>query len=224
MIATGNAKEDVIPIRKSHLLGIPNFKDAIDAGTLAAESCTLILAEGISAKTLAMAGIEIFGRDKFGVFVLKGKPLNVRNATISKVMGNEEFRSIMKIIDLQPDKKYTDKKSLRYGSVMIMTDQDHDGSHIKGLIINFFHYFWPELLHMKGFLRQFITPVIKATKGTQMNAFFTVQEFKRWFEQMNPQLKGWKIKYYKGLGTSTDKEAKDYFHAIEKHRIDFEIC
>ena len=46
---------------------------------------------------------------------------------------------------------------------MIMTDQDHDGSHIKGLIMNYFHTFYPSLLRVPGFLIEFITPVIKAS-------------------------------------------------------------
>ena len=52
-------------------------------------------------------------------------------------------------------------KQLRYGHLMIMTDQDHDGSHIKGLIMNFFHHFYPSLLKLPGFLLEFITPIVK---------------------------------------------------------------
>lgn len=56
---------------------------------------------------------------------------------------------------------YEDAKSLRYGHLMIMTDQDHDGSHIKGLIMNFLHTFYPSLLKLPGFLLEFITPIVK---------------------------------------------------------------
>ncbi len=56
---------------------------------------------------------------------------------------------------------YEDTKALRYGHLMIMTDQDHDGSHIKGLIMNFLHHFYPSLLRIPGFLVEFITPIIK---------------------------------------------------------------
>lgn len=70
----------------------------------------------------------------------------------------------MKIIGLQVGKEYEDLKSLRYGSVMIMSDQDTDGSHIKGLVVNFIHYFWPSLFKMRGFLKQFITPLLKVSK------------------------------------------------------------
>ena len=69
---------------------------------------------------------------------------------------------------LQIGKKYDDTKSLRYGSIMIMTDQDHDGSHIKGLLINFIHHFWPSLLHINGLLKEFVTPILKVSKGNQV--------------------------------------------------------
>jgi len=100
-----------------------------------------------------------------------------------------------------------------------MTDQDHDGSHIKGLIINFIHHFWPDLLKMNGFIEEFVTPIIKATKGNEVNTFFTIPEFELWSRGRN--LKGYQIKYYKGLGTSTAKEAKDYFAKLDQHQIQF---
>lgn len=111
------------------------------------------------------------GRDNYGVFPLKGKLLNVRDATTDQVKKNNEIQNIVKIMvcclggggllrsssdmesatnllqqGLQFGKVYEDTKSLRYGRLMIMTDQDQDGSHIKGLIINFIHHFWPSLL------------------------------------------------------------------------------
>lgn len=207
----------------ARLLGIPKLEDANLAGTKNSEKCTLILTEGDSAKSLAMAGIEIVGRDEFGVFPLKGKLLNAREASANNISKNDEIQNLMKIIGLQKGKIYEDVKALRYGSIMIMTDQDHDGSHIKGLIINFIHFFWPSLIKMKGFLREFITPIIKATKGSDIRSFFTIPEYKDWvLNQLGGSTKGWKIKYYKGLGTSSDKEAQEYFSAIDRHKIDFE--
>lgn len=113
-------------------------------------------------------------------------------------------------------------KDLRYGSIMIMTDQDHDGSHIKGLLINFIHKFWPSLMKLEGFLVEFVTPIIKVFKNSKaIMSFFTIPEYEAW---MNDQTntKALKAKYYKGLGTSTSVEAKQYFSALAAHKIDFE--
>src|SRR5690606_9528585 len=73
------------------VVGIPKLDDANDAGGKHSRSCTLILTEGDSAKTLAVAGLAILGRDKFGVYPLKGKFLNVRDATHKQVVNNKEI-------------------------------------------------------------------------------------------------------------------------------------
>ncbi len=137
--------------RKTGRLAVNKLDDANNAGGKNSHLCTLILTEGDSAKSLAMAGIEVVGRDNFGVFTLNGKLLNVRDAKNNQILNNDEIQNIIKILGLQVGKQYEEIKNLRYGSIMIMTDQDHDGSHIKGLIINFIHHFWPSLIKMNGF-------------------------------------------------------------------------
>ena len=82
----------------------------------------MILTEGDSAKSLAMAGIEIVGRDYYGVFPLKGKLINVRDASSSVLLKNQEIQNLMKITGLKIGEKYSDLKSLRYGKILIMTD------------------------------------------------------------------------------------------------------
>ena len=206
--------------KKTKLTGIPKLDDANWAGGRRSADCTLILTEGDSAKTLAVAGLSVIGRDKYGVFPLKGKLLNVRDASNASVIGNAEVQNIMKIMGLNIGTEYADASRLRYGHVMIMTDQDHDGSHIKGLIINFFHHFWPSLLRVPNFLQVFITPIVKCKRRNECHTFYTTPEFYAW-QQNNPT--GWKIKYYKGLGTSSAKEAKEYFSNLPKHRIPFEV-
>uniref|UniRef100_A0A2M4ABL1 DNA topoisomerase 2 n=2 Tax=Anopheles triannulatus TaxID=58253 RepID=A0A2M4ABL1_9DIPT len=209
--------------KKSKIKGIPKLEDANDAGSRNSLNCTLILTEGDSAKTLAVSGLGVVGRDTYGVFPLRGKLLNVREATHKQILENAEINNLIKILGLQYKKKYLttdDLKTLRYGKVMIMTDQDQDGSHIKGLLINFIHTNWPELLRLP-FLEEFITPIVKATKknGTELS-FFSLPEFEEWKAE-TPNAHTFNIKYYKGLGTSTSKEAKEYFQNMERHRILF---
>lgn len=206
--------------KRQRLLGIPKLDDANDAGGRNSKECTLILTEGDSAKSLAISGLSVVGRDRYGVFPLRGKLLNVRDASASQITGNAEINNIKQILGLQHGKVYEDVKSLRYGHLMIMTDQDHDGSHIKGLIMNFLHHFYPSLLKIPGFLIEFITPIIKATKGKESISFFTMPEYENWRDSTNT--KGWKIKYYKGLGTSTAVEAKEYFASISTHKKVFD--
>ncbi|XP_028820323.1 DNA topoisomerase 2-beta isoform X3 [Denticeps clupeoides] len=209
-------------VKHSKIKGIPKLDDANDAGGKHSSDCTLILTEGDSAKSLAVSGLGVIGRDRYGVFPLRGKILNVREATHKQIMENAEINNIIKIVGLQYKKSYDDPeslKSLRYGKIMIMTDQDQDGSHIKGLLINFFHHNWPSLLK-HTFLEEFITPIVKASKNKQELSFYSIPEFDEWKKQTE-NYKTWHIKYYKGLGTSTSKEAKAYFADMEKHQIMF---
>jgi DNA topoisomerase-2 len=100
-----------------------------------------------------------------------------------------------------------------------LVQQDQDGSHIKGLLINLFHHFWPSLLQVPGFLRVFVTPIVKATRArTEPILFYTIPEYLEWKEE-NSNGKGWTIKYYKGLGTSSAAEAKQYFSDLDTHQV-----
>ena len=197
---------------------VPKLDDANLAGTKDSVSCTLILTEGDSAKTMAISGLSVIGRDKYGVFPLRGKILNVKDATLQKISDNNEITAIKKILGLEQNKKYTDLSQLRYGSIMIMTDQDHDGSHIKGLIFNIFQSMWHELYEISGFLTSMLTPIIKATnnRGTEVIEFYNMSDYERWAETDIAKNGSWKIKYYKGLGTSTDQESKEYFKNMKK--------
>lgn len=201
---------------------VPKLEDAHMAGGTRAKECTLILTEGDSAKALAVAGLEVVGRDKYGVMPLRGKMLNVRDVSPRQLAANEEILNLCTAMGLDFNNTYEDDASmhgLRYGKVMIMTDQDHDGSHIKGLLINFFEHFWPNLLKHEGFLQQFITPLVKAFKGSDTQSFYSMQEFEQWRESLlGSDARGWRVKYYKGLGTSSAQEAKEYFSNLEGHK------
>ena len=192
--------------------GIKKLDDANFAGTKFSDKCVLILTEGDSAKATAISGLSVVGRDYYGVFPLKGKLLNVRDITEKKMAENEEINNIKKIIGLENDKEYEDFSSLRYGKIMIMTDQDYDGFHIKGLLINLFHSKWYSL-YKKGFITCMVTPIVKATKASNELQFYNLTDYDSWKEENNES--GWKIKYYKGLGTSNRKEAQEYFKNLK---------
>jgi DNA topoisomerase II len=198
--------------------------DANKAGTKDGWQCTLILTEGDSASGLALAGRAVLDPDRIGVFPLRGKLLNVRDASIAQISNNQEIQNIKKFMGLQHKKEYTDTKSLRYGHLMIMTDQDHDGSHIKGLLINFFEAQFPSLLKLTDFLSVFITPIVKVWKGeiknpTKSKLFYTMPEYEAWREL--PGNGTWDHKYYKGLGTSDTADAELYFKDLDRHLKEF---
>jgi len=200
--------------KKRVLRGMPKLVDALWAGTAKSTECTLILTEGDSAATSAITGLSVVGREKWGVFPLKGKMLNVRDVSADKFAKNEELTAIKKILGLEQSKVYKDLKSLRYGRVMVMADQDLDGSHIKGLLMNLFHAEWPALMQA-GFICSLATPLLKATRRSEVRSFYSAAEFDAWKEEIGSTA-GWHLKYYKGLGTSTDEEAKEWFEKLHE--------
>jgi len=245
-------------------LEVPKLDDARFAGSSVSNKalqCKLILTEGDSAKALAVAGLEVVGREHYGVMPLRGKILNVRDASPDKLMNNEDIISLCKVIGLDFRKTYKDgiaNQGLRYGSIVLMTDQDPDGSHIKGLIINLFHHFWPNLLKIDGFLQHFITPLVKVklrgskkrtigstssggvASSVQTKVFYSIPEYLNWcnangvkqttdtdsgadsgagagVKAMSTGKSIVSVKYYKGLGTNTAEEGKEYFRDLPMH-------
>jgi DNA topoisomerase-2 len=203
--------------------GIPKLIDANWAGTEKSAQCSIIFCEGDSAKAGIVSGLSSEDRNVIGVYPMKGKILNVRGEQTKKIAENKEIAEIKKILGLESGRVYKNAedvaKSLRYGKVMIMCDQDHDGSHIKGLVINLFQSEWGSLVQIPGFIGFMNTPILKARKGTQELVFYNEGEYETW-KNANAQGKGWNVKYYKGLGTSTGKEFREYFE--KKKTVGFE--
>ncbi|PFH62563.1 hypothetical protein XA68_12983 [Ophiocordyceps unilateralis] len=198
------------------------------AGTKRGHECTLILTEGDSAKGLAVSGRAILDPDRIGVFPLRGKLLNVRDATVDQITKNQEIQNIKQFLGLKHKQVYTDTKSLRYGHLMIMADQDHDGSHIKGLLINFLQVQFPSLLQIPEFFREFITPIVKVWQGSnpkkplKLESFFTQPQYQEWKEAHKEELGRWQSKYLKGLGTSSNEDAQVYFTNLDRHLKEFQ--
>jgi DNA topoisomerase-2 len=205
-------------VKSKSVRGIPKLTDANWAGTEKSKDCIIIFCEGDSAKAGIISGLSSDDRNSIGVYPMKGKILNVRGENIKKISENKEITEIKKILGLESGKSYLNiedvYKNLRYGKILFMTDQDLDGSHIKGLGLNLFQSEWPTLFNIPGFIGFMNTPILKAKKGATELNFYNEGEYNEWKEEND--VKGWKIKYYKGLGTSTGKEFREYF---EKKKI-----
>lgn len=208
--------------KKKNKIQVDKLDDAIWAGTAKSHLCTLILTEGDSAKTFAVSGVSSIkdGHHFFGIYPLRGKVLNVRTATQAQLLNNQEIVNLKTILGLKQAETYETNRDLRYGRVLLLTDADVDGSHIKGLLINFFHTWWPSLLKNNQFLCYFATPVVKATKGAQERLFYSSAEYDQWVKT-KPATDHWKIKYYKGLGTSTPQEARAYFQNLSNLTVQY---
>lgn len=205
--------------KKKNTVLMDNLDDATWAGTKKSDQCRLILTEGLSASTYAISGLKKLGRERYGVFPLKGKMLNVREASTDKINKNKEITQLKTILGLKSNYTYEDLSELRYGGIIILTDADSDGSHIKGLIINMIHAFWPELLEM-GFITSIMTPIIRAMKGSNEINFYSSNEYEEWKDNTTNN-KTYTIKYYKGLGTSEKKDAIAVFSTLDKHLINY---
>lgn len=208
--------------KSKFIRGIPKLDDANLAGTDKSSECMLILCEGDSAKTGVISGLSSEDRNTIGVYPLKGKVMNVRGESVAKITDNKEITEIKKILGLESGKVYNSieevHKCLRYGKIVFMTDQDLDGSHIKGLCINLFQNEWGSLTQIPGFIGFMNTPILKAKKGSEELKFYNEGEYEAW--KSDNETKGWNIKYYKGLGTSTKTEFREYFK--EKKFVGFE--
>ena len=193
---------------------IPKLVDANFAGTAKSKDCILILCEGDSAKSGIISGLSREDRNTIGVYPMKGKMFNIRGESVSKISENKEIYEIKQILGLEHGKNYTivDVQSkLRYGKLLFMTDQDLDGSHIKGLGINMIDSEWKSLIDVPEFIGYMNTPILKATKGKEVKEFYNNGEYDSWKSEEAVDSSKWNIKYYKGLGTSSSKEFKEYF-------------
>ena len=204
--------------------GINNFIDANFSGTVKSKECILILCEGLSAMSGIVSGLSSDDRNVIGIYPLKGKLLNVRGEQLKKIAENKEINDIKKILGLESGKEYKTlddvHRCLRYGKIMYMTDQDLDGSHIKGLCINMFHSEWASLVKIPGFISFMNTPILRAKKGSELKLFYNDGEYNEWKRSFGEAgTTGWTIKYFKGLGTSTSSEFKEYF--ANKKMVDF---
>jgi DNA topoisomerase-2 len=170
------------------------------------KDCILVATEGDSAKTFITSGINkasIFdkrGREFIGIFKLKGKPINARKATVSKLEHNKEISTLIRALRLNTDLDYTDDnnyKTLYYKKFVICADADNDGYHIVALVYNFFHSKYPSLIKRGDFFYFMRTPVLTILKP--WTEFYFLNEARNHINENEIHKNN--IKYFKGLGS-----------------------
>lgn len=210
---------------KKKFVNVEYLEDANLAGKVP-EKCTLIICEGLSARTYAVTGIEtgidgVKGRDYFGVYPLGGKILNVRNVSKDRISKNRQVSGLIQALGLQIGVDYqTNHSTLRYHKVLIIADADMDGIHIEGLCQNFFHKLFPSLLRIQ-FFYSMRTPIVRVyLRGGEVRPFYRMKGLK---EFLNEALHVVKVKYFKGLGSSEDTDIINSFgKRIVEYREDEE--
>ena len=214
--------KEMIVLKKSEknkkFVKIDGFDPANNAGGKHSSECTLIICEGLSAKTYAVAGIDhgVYGksgRDWYGIMPLTGKILNVRNAPPTSIAANKVVTNLLQALGARHGVDYTNEvnyKTLNYGKVMVMTDADCDGIHIEGLIINFLHSLFPTLLQRnESFVVSMKTPIARVFNGKKTDKlFYDERRFNEWLSQQPGKVN---VKYYKGLGTTKTEDVPDTF-------------
>lgn len=215
--------------KKRRHISVPGYTTCNWAGGPKSSQCTLCLTEGNSAETYGVKGRARVegGIDKLGLYRLRGKLLNVMNAKLADVANNREVQGLKEVLGLREGVDYADDenyKRLRYGKVRIMTDADNDGKHIACLVINYFHFFYPSLV-ARGYLEILLTPIIRVWKGHEDRhkakhrvTFYTAGEFLAW-KGRTTDWRTWKVKYYKGLATSVDKDIDEDYKALQTLQV-----
>lgn len=228
------------------------------AGTKDSARCALLAAEGDSAITLLRSGLTLGSGargknpggpsfDYYGIISLGGVIMNamkkiteVETAVGETVVvrseqlrNNKVLKAIVEVLGLDYTCRYeTDGEvaRLRYGAVIVATDQDLDGTgKILPLVLVWFHVFWPNLV-ARGYVKRYMTPVIrvnkKSGKGPAVREFYYENEFHRWAAEQGGDSAvsaAYRVKYYKGLATHDEDEVVDMFRRFEQSVYTFTL-
>jgi DNA topoisomerase-2 len=188
---------------------VEKFTDAVEKRDR--HLCEIYFAEGDSARNSIQSAR---GKNTLiGSYSLRGKPLNIHEASIADILANRELAAILTITGLQIGEKVRTITDLRFGKFVLMTDQDLDGFHIRSLLMGFFARFWPELYEM-GVIHHFNTPLYMTVQAKGVvNEFFTQEEYDKWAKTAPKH----KADYYKGLGGFDTSDFKRFLENREQY-------
>jgi len=186
----------------------------IDAKSRERWKCSLSIFEGDSASS---AFRKYRDPQTQGAFSLRGKFINALEINNQKLVSNNEVVNLMGALGLKLGQKAV-PGTLRYGKILFYCDADHDGSSIVGLLINFFHKYWPELFENPMVFKA-ETPIVvsKHLKNKKKISFYNQEEYNKWVDTIN--IKDWEIEYKKGLGALIDDEYKEIINNPKLVRI-----
>lgn len=192
--------------KKKKNVSVPKLLDANKAGGALSSRCTLLIVEGDSAKNYVNILVDHLegGRDFYGILPIRGKILNVVNADLESIHKNVEIRDIKTAVGLRTGEDYTTEeslKTLRYGNIQVIADADVDGVHIVALMTNLFSHMFPGLIE-SGRLAFGRTPILRDAKDISTK-FYSLKEYEEWSKTHKKKIK---VKYYKGLGSSSEAE------------------
>lgn len=138
-------------------------------------------------------------------YLMRGVPKNVYGMTPVQIMKNEVFNDIVTVLGLKWGNEF-DIKDLNFGKIVISSDADVDGDKICALLLNFFNN-WPELFE-KNIICRSVSPIIIASKGKDVRKYYNMEQY----NEEAKKLKGYTIKYTKGLAGLSNKESKEMYH------------
>lgn len=196
--------------------------DANLAGTAKSHECTLFICEGDSACKYIEKLIHLMGGNSYdyiGYIPIRGKILNVINASAESFVKNVEISEIKRMGGLKQGLDFTlpeNRKELRYGKFVIASDADSDGQHIKGLLLLLFSTF-PSLFDA-DMIYSWSTPIIRVKYQSEVHKFYNMDQYDHFIECVResqlPPPKDTDTKYYKGLASSEDDDIKEDLEAF----------
>ena len=148
---------------------------------------------------------------------LRGRPINVSAAPLSKVKENEEFENARLIVGLKYGEE-PDFENLNFDRIIVASDADQFGHSIAGLIVNMYYRLWPELVKA-GKVYRLVTPVAIVEYKKQDLEFFTMEEFETWRAKHDGEK--YSYKFLKGLGSSPPKLWKRYMDNLDNYLVQF---